>query len=381
MSATGIIEKIAAQESRIFSALKQPSHKQARQFSFELGPSRRDVLNFTNQLSIMVKAGMSLPDVMASIAGQTDNKKFRKIVFDIKTRIEAGESFSQALSVYPDVFGHLYINMIAAAELSGSLSMMLRKLAEYIDDELQTRSQVIGAMVYPAIIAFMAVSCTTFLLIFILPKFTALFVGKEHLLPKPTVMIMAISAFLKGHWPFVLAGLAVLIGGFISGIRTKVGRFWWDKTKLTLPLMKTLCNSLYITRSLHAMGVLVNAGVPILDTLVITAEVSGNTHYRLMWYKVHSSVKQGKKIAQSFGPRPLLPNSVIQMIRSGEDSGNLGQVLEDVSEFHSRQLKAVIKIVTSMIEPIMIVLMGFVVGFIAMAIVLPIFKMSSMVAH
>ncbi|MGB8226793.1 MAG: type II secretion system F family protein, partial [Sedimentisphaerales bacterium] len=304
-----------------------------------------------------------------------------KIILDMVNRIEAGESFSRALSRYPGVFGQLYINMVSAAELSGSLSMMLRKLADYIDEELQTRSQVIGAMVYPAIIAFMAISCTTFLLIFVLPRFTAIFAGKEHMLPKPTVIIMAISSFLRHYWPGVLAGIAVVIGSFIYGIRTKTGRFWWDRIKLTLPLMKKLCSSLYIARSLHAMGVLVNAGVPILDTLVVTAQVSGNVHYKTMWYNVHTSVKQGKKISQSFGPKPLLPSSAVQMIRSGEESGSLGQVLEDVSEFYSRQLKTTIKLVTSMIEPIMIIMMGVLVGFIAMAIILPIFKMSTMMGH
>jgi type II secretory pathway component PulF len=381
MQAVATAEKTSAPESRIPNAPKQTPLKRISGFSVELGPSRKDVLNFTNQLSVMVKAGIALPDAMESIAVQVENKKFRKIIFDLKSRIEAGESFSQALARYPDVFGYLYINMIAAAELSGSLSMMLRKLVDYIDQELQTRSQVIGAMVYPAIIAFMAVTCTTFLLIFVLPRFTQIFAGKEHLLPKPTVIIMAVSGFLKHYWMGVLAGLAVLIGGFIFGITTKVGRFWWDRAKLVIPLMKTLCNSLYIARSLHAMGVLVNAGVPILDTLVITAQVSGNIHYKTMWYTVHKSVKQGKKIAQSFGPKPLLPSSAIQMIRSGEESGNLGQVLEDVSEFYSRQLKNTIKLVTSMIEPIMIVIMGAIVGFIAMAIVLPIFKMSTMMGH
>jgi type IV pilus assembly protein PilC len=374
-------EKIPAPESRTSNAPKQSPLKQISEFSVEFGPSLKDVLSFTNQLSVMVKAGIALPEAMESIAAQVENKKFRRIIFDIKNRIEAGESFSQALARYPDVFGHLYINMIAAAELSGSLSMMLRKLVDYIDQELQTRSQVIGAMVYPAIIAFMAVVCTIFLLTFVLPRFTQIFVGKEHMLPKPTIIIMAVSSFLKHYWPGVLAGLAVLIGGFVFGIRMKTGRFWWDRAKLIIPLMKTLCSSLYIARSLHAMGVLVNAGVPILDTLVITAEVSGNIHYKKMWYAVHRSVKQGKKIAQSFGPNPLLPSSAVQMIRSGEDSGTLGQVLEDVSEFYQRQLRATIKLVTSMIEPIMIMIMGLLVGFIAMAIVLPIFKMSRMIGH
>jgi type II secretory pathway component PulF len=381
MAAVITAEKIAAPEGRTSNAPKQSPLKKISGFSVELGPSLKDVLNFTNQLSVMVKAGISLPEAMESIAVQVENKKFRRIIFDIKNRVEAGESLSQALGRYPNVFGHLYINMIAAAEMSGSLSMMLRKMVDYIDQEIQTRSQVVGAMVYPAIIAFMAVTCTTFLLVFVLPRFTHIFVGKEHMLPKPTIIIMAVSSFLKHYWPGVLAGLAVLIGGFVFGISTKVGRSWWDKAKLIIPLMRTLCNSLYIARSFHAMGVLVNAGVPILDTLVITAEVSGNIHYKTMWHAVYKSVKQGKKIAESFGPKPLLPSSAIQLIRSGEESGTLGQVLEDVSEFYSRQLKATIKLVTSMIEPIMIIIMGLVVGFIAMAIVLPIFKMSTMMGR
>jgi type IV pilus assembly protein PilC len=381
MPAVGTIDKMAAPESRTSISSKQPPQKRLVGFSIEFGPGLKDILNFTNQLAVMVKAGIALPEAMESIGLQVENKKFRRIILDMKNRIEAGESFSQALGRYPDVFGHLYVNMIAAAELSGSLSIMLCKLADYTDQELQTRSQIIGAMVYPVIIAFMAVTCTTFLLVFVLPRFTQLFVGKEYLLPKPTIIIMAISSFLRHYWPGVLAGAAVFIGGFVAAIRTTAGRLWFDKVKLTLPLMKTLCSCLYITRSLHAMGVLVNAGVPILDTLVITAEVSGNMHYKKMWYAVHNSVKQGKKIAQSFGPKPLLPSSAVQMIRSGEESGTLGQVLGDVSEFYQRQLKSIIKLVTSMIEPIMIILMGLLVGFIAMAIVLPIFKMSAMAGH
>ncbi|MHB0946444.1 MAG: type II secretion system F family protein [Sedimentisphaerales bacterium] len=359
------------------SGQQQTTLKRLSEFSLELGPSLKDVLNFTNQLSVMVKAGIALPEAIEAIGLQIENKKFRKIILDLKSRIESGESFSQALARYPKVFGRLYINMIAAAELSGSLSLMLRKITEYLDQEIQTRSQVIGAMIYPGIIAVMAVTCTTFLLVFVLPRFTALFAGKEAMLPKPTIIIMAISGFLRGNWMYVLIGVAVAVFGLGAYIKTTTGRFWLDKIKLVVPVMKTLCNSLYITRSLGAMGILTNAGVPILETLEITAEVSGNVHYKKMWRDVYNSVKQGKRIAQSFSAKPLLPISAIQMIRSGEDSGTLGQVLEDVSEFYQRQLKATIKIVTAMIEPLMIIVMGFLVGFIAMAVILPIFKMSA----
>jgi type IV pilus assembly protein PilC len=371
---------------------QQTFGQRMRNFRVEFGPSRKDILSFTNQLAVMIRAGISLQDSLESIAEQNDNQKFKAIIVDLKNKIEGGQSFSQALSHYPDVFNNLYINMVAAAEISGSLSKMLQKLAEYLDQEAETRSRVKGAMVYPVMIAVFAVAVTIFLLCFVLPRFTAIFAGKEHLLPAPTKILMASSAFLRGYWYFILPAVAGAFGGFIYFIGTEVGRPWWDKTKLTLPLIKTLCRSLYITRSLHTMGVLTSAGVPILDTISITAQISGNSLYKNMWLGVQQQVREGKKIATSLNQlggsetkkrfrrsSNLMPNNVVQMIKSGEDSGTLSDVLRDVSEFYARELQTVIKTVTSMIEPVMIVLMGILVGFIAMSIILPIFKMSSVV--
>jgi type IV pilus assembly protein PilC len=327
----------------------------------------------------MVRAGISLQDSLESIAAQNDNRKFKVVITDLKNRIEAGQSFSQALAEHPQVFSDLYMNMVAAAEISGSLSGMLQKLAEYLDAEAETRSQMRGAMVYPIIIAVMAVAVTVFLLCFVLPRFTAIFAGKEHLLPTPTKVLMASSAFLRGYWFLIMPAVGALFWVFWYFIGTKGGRLWWDKTKLSLPLIKTLCRSLYITRSMHTMGVLTRAGVPILNTISITAQIAGNTLYKNMWLGVHEEVRQGKKIASSLGQYNLMPSNVVQMIKSGEDSGTMSDVLRDVSNYYARELKSVIKTVTSMIEPIMIVLMGVLVGFIAMSIILPIFKMSSVV--
>lgn len=349
------------------------------QFRVEFGPSAKDILGFTNQLAVMVRAGISLQDSLESIAEQTENQKFKSVITDLKNRIEAGQSFSQALAEHSQVFSDLYINMVGAAEISGSLSDMLQKLAEYLDSEAETRSQIKGAMVYPIIIAVMAVSVTVFLLCFVLPRFTAIFAGKEHLLPAPTKILMASSAFLRGYWYFIVPAIGAMFWGFWYFVGTPGGRQWWDRVKLTLPLIKTLCQSLYITRSMHTMGVLTRAGVPILNTLAITAQIAGNTLYKRMWLGVHEEVRQGKKIASSLSQYNLMPNNVVQMIRSGEDSGTMADVLRDVSNFYARELKTVIKTVTSMIEPIMIVLMGVLVGFIAMSIILPIFRMSSLV--
>jgi len=348
-------------------------------FRVEFGPSRKDILSFTNQLAVMVRAGISLQDTLDAIAQQQEKQKFRAIINDLKNRIESGQSFSQALAEHPQVFSNLYINMVAAAEISGSLSDMLQKLAEYLDLEAETRSQIKSAMVYPIIIATMAVSVTIFLLCFVLPRFTAIFAGKEHLLPRPTVILMASSAFLRHYWLFILPGIGAAMWGFWYFINTEAGRFWWDKTKLVLPLIKTLCRNLYITRSLHTMGVLTRAGVPILNTISITAQISGNVLYKAMWLAVYEEVRQGKKIASSLFQSSLMPSNVVQMIRSGEDSGTLSDVLRDISSYYARELKTIIKTVTSMIEPAMIVAMGVLVGFIAMSIILPIFKMSNLV--
>lgn len=349
-------------------------------FRVEFGPGSKDILSFTNQLAVMVRAGISLQDAFESIAEQQANQKFKRIIVDLKERIESGQSFSQALSEYPDVFSNLYINMVAAAEISGSLSDMLQKLAGYLDQEADTRSQIKGAMAYPMIIATMAISVTVFLLCFVLPKFTAIFAGKENYLPTPTKILMGSSAFLRTYWYYVILGVGGVIWGFMYFINTPVGRHWWDKTKLVLPVIKKLCRCICITRGLHTMGVLSHAGVPILDTISITAHISGNALYKKMWLGVHEEVRQGKKIAASLSKSKLMPPDVIQMIRSGEDSGTMSDVLRDVSEFYGRELRTVIKTVTSMIEPIMIVLMGVLVGFIAMSIMLPIFKMSSLVS-
>jgi type IV pilus assembly protein PilC len=351
-----------------------------RGFRVEFGPSRKDILHFTSQLAVMIRAGISLQDALEGIGSQCENMKFKAVLRDLKMRIEEGNSFSQALAEHPQVFNNLYINMVAAAEASGSLSDMLQKLAEYLDQEAETRSQVKSAMVYPIIIAVMAIAVTVFLLCFVLPRFTMIFRGKEDLLPVPTKVLMASSAFLRHWWYVLVPAIGAALWGFYFFINTTVGRAWWDRVKLVLPLIRTLCRSLYITRGLHTMGVLKRAGVPILNTISITAHISGNVLYKEMWLNVYEEVRQGKKIAAALARSTLMPSSVVQMIRSGEDSGNMADVLRDVSAFYGRELKGVIKMVTSMIEPIMIVCMGCLVGFIAMSIILPIFKMSSLVA-
>jgi len=343
------------------------------------GPSQRDILNFTSQLAVMIRAGISLRAALEGIADQTDNIKFRHLLLRLKQDVESGRQFSEALAKHPKHFGPLYVNMVRASEVSGSFSRMLDRVAAYLGQWLETRSMVIGAMIYPAVIAALAVAVTIFLLTFVLPKFAAVFAGKEAAMPWPTVFLMALSAFMVEWWWAVLLGLGGGLLVFWMIIRTEPGAWWWDAVKLRVPIFRRMFRALYISRGLHTMGELVNAGVPMLDTLHITGEVTGNRHYRRLWARVLHSVKGGKKIAQPLQQSNLLPKSVVQMISAGEESGKLGEVLAEVSGFYAKQLREVIKTVTSMIEPIMIIIMGSVVGFIAMAIILPIFKLSALV--
>ena len=343
-------------------------------------PTQKNVLDFTTQLSVMIRAGINLRSALDGIADQTDHKMFKKVINELKADVESGKQFSDALARHPKLFGPLYINMVRASEMSGSFSDMLSRIAGYIAQQMETRKMVIGASIYPAIIGTMAVTVTIFLMTFVLPKFYTIFEGKEDVLPWATNFLMLVSRTLTDQWMFILGGVAVIGGAIFAFIKTEVGSFWIDKMKLTVPVLKTMFRSLYITRSLQTMGQLINAGVPMLDTLTITSEISGNKIFEGMWRKVHNSVKQGRKIAEPLQGNTILPKAVTQMIAAGEESGKLGEVLDEISVFYAKQLKDHIKAVTGMIEPIMIILMGSIVGFIAMAIILPIFKMSQLVS-
>ncbi|MEK6701522.1 MAG: type II secretion system F family protein [Planctomycetota bacterium] len=342
-------------------------------------PTQGNVLDFTTQLAVMIRAGINLRTALEGIADQTTHAAFKKVLEQLKADVEGGKQFSEALVRHPKLFGPLYINMVRASEMSGSFSKMLDRIAQYIGQQIETRKMVIGAAIYPSIIGTLAVCVTIFLLTFVLPKFYQVFEGKEDILPWATTFLMGVSKGVVAYWPYLLGGIVAAIGGIIAFTRTELGSFWVDKLKLTLPIVRTMFKALYISRSLQTMGQLVNAGVPLLDTLAITGDISGNVLYKGMWRRVYTAVKTGKKIVQPLQKDNLLPKAVTQMISAGEESGRLGEVLDEISVYYAKQLKDAIKAVTGMIEPIMILMMGTVVGFIAMAVILPIFKMSQIV--
>lgn len=342
-------------------------------------PKQKHVLDFTQQLSVMIKAGINLRAALEGIAEQTEHPGFKKIIIGLKTDVESGKQFSDAIARHPKLFGPLYVNMVRASEMSGSFAKMLDRIAGYIAQQIETRKMVVGASIYPAVIGTMAVGVTVFLLTFVLPRFYKVFEGKEEALPWATKFLMNLSKFMVANWMLLVGSALAAVAALFAFIKTELGAFWLDKLKLSVPVLKTMFRSLYISRSLQTMGQLINAGVPMLDTLAITGDISGNRLYKTMWRSVYASVKQGRKITAPLQKTRLLPRAVSQMISAGEESGKLGEVLDEISQFYQKQLKEHIRAVTSMIEPIMIICMGGIVGFIAMAIILPIFKMSQVV--
>jgi type IV pilus assembly protein PilC len=270
--------------------------------------------------------------------------------------------------------------MVRASELSGSFGHMLDRIAKIITRQIETKKMIVGASIYPAVIGGLATIVTIFLLTFVLPRFAGVFAGKESVLPWPTIFLMGLSAWMVLYWWTVPIFIATVTCALYLCGRTERGGVFIDVLKLRFPVVRKMLRALYIMRSLQTLGELVNAGVPILSALEVTSNIAGNRQYHKLWQDVGEGISEGNRIHEVLNTTALLPKPVIQMISAGEESGKLGDVLEEISEYYDRVLRDAVKTFTSLLEPAMIVFMGGIVGFIAMAIILPIFKMSAVVS-
>jgi type IV pilus assembly protein PilC len=353
----------------------------ARWTGLDAGPGLKDVYSFTDQLAVMIDANVSIRKALEGVAQNTKNRKFRAILHQVAEDVTAGRPFSEALGAHPKVFSAFYVNMVRAAEMSGELGHMMERISSDLSQQIDTRRMLIGAMIYPAILFFMAVGAVVFCLTFALPRFTALFAGNEALLPKPTKILMAISDGLRTYWYVILAAMGAGVFAFRQAARSAWGRPLWHRIKLRIPVIRPMLRALYIFQSMRTMAELVEAGAPMLNILSIASDISPNTGYKKLWVRVQSDVRKGVKIARSLRGDPLMPSNVVEMVAAGEEAGMLGKVLHSIARYYEKELQARIKAVSAMIEPIMIIAMGAIVGFIAMSILLPVFKMSSVVAQ
>jgi type IV pilus assembly protein PilC len=338
--------------------------------------SKSEIIYTTAQLAIMVDTGITLSAALNGIVEQEQNPGLKKVLKELKEAVEGGEDFSTALARYPKLFDKTYVSLVKASEATGSLGPMLERIAGYLRKEVETRSKVRSAMAYPMVMMVLATAVTIFLLTYILPKFTPLFKSKGAQLPGPTKLMMQISDLMMGYWYVWIAVIAGLIVGYVMAKRTEPGRMFFDLVKINLPILGSMFRKVAISRSIRTLGTMLASGVPMLDALRLCGEVAGNYHYEQLWREVRDQVTGGKRICQVLVGHPLFPRVLVQMIAAGEETGKLDYVLERVSTYYDQEVDTALKTATSLIEPLMIIGMGFVVGSIGLALLLPIFSLS-----
>jgi type IV pilus assembly protein PilC len=335
-----------------------------------------EIIYATSQLAVMVDTGINLSVALESIAQQESNRTLKQVLTDLRNQVESGEDFSSALARHPKHFDRTYISLIKASEHTGTLGPMLDTIAEYQRKQLETRQKVRAAMAYPAVMLVLAIGVTIFLLTYVMPKFQPLFQRKGMKLPVMTRVLMAASHILIDYW--YLWALAAIVGviAFVVARRTEEGRRFFDWLKISVPLLGPLNRKVILSRSVRTLGTMVAAGVSMLDCIRLAAEVAGNYYYEQVWLGVLDKITQGDRIADSLRGNPLFPPTLVQMINSGEETAKLDAVLAKVSVYYDREVETSIKATTSLIEPLLIVVMGSVVGSIAMGLLLPIFSLS-----
>lgn len=335
-----------------------------------------EIIYMTNQLAIMTDTGITLAAALEGIAEQAENPTLQTVLNDLKHKVESGDDFSSALSNHPRLFDQTYVALVRAGEETGALSEMLDQIASYMRKDAENRSKVRSALTYPAVMLVLAIGVTIFLLTFILPKFAPLFTKKGIKLPTPTLIMMTASDLLLNYWYAWLAGAVGAIIAYIVAQRTTAGRQVLDYIKINLPLLGGMFRKVIISRSLRTLGTMVASGVQVLDAIQRTADVSANYYYEQAWQKVIHDVTNGSRICESLSGSPLFPTTLVQMIGAGEETGKLDSVLAKVSGHYEGEVETSLKTVTSLIEPMMITVMGVVVGGIGMALMLPIFSLS-----
>ena len=340
------------------------------------GIRQTDIIYVTSQLAVMAETGITLSTALDSIAQQEANPKLKSVLLDLKNRVEAGEDFSSALARHPRQFDRTYVALIKASEQTGTLAEMLDAIANYLRGQLETKHKVRAAMAYPGIMAAIAIAVTIFLLTYILPKFEPLFTRKGAKLPPPTIVMMTASNLLIDYWYLWIAGAVAVVAAYLIGRRTEPGKKLIDWTLIHLPIIGPLCRKVTISRSLRTLGTMVASGVSMLDAIRLTAEVSGNYYYEQVWMRALTGITDGNRIVDSLRNEKLLPPTVVQMIAAGEETGRLDHVLAKVSTYYDKEVETSLKATTSLIEPLMICVMGVVVGGIALGLLLPIFSLS-----
>ncbi len=338
----------------------------------------RDVVVFTRQLTTMIEAGMPLVQILDILGAQSDNKIFARQILAVKESVESGSTLSGAMAMHPRTFDELYTNMVQAGETGGILDTILQRLATYMEKMVSLKRKIKGAMIYPATIVSVAVIVTMILLVFVIPVFAELFVSFGKALPWPTQFVINLSNFTVA-WLHVIIALAIAaVVAIRQTYKTNRGHLWIDRFLLRVPVIGGLLLKASIARFTRTLGTLVSAGVPILDSLSITSRTAGNRVVEQAGFAVRESITQGKTMAEPLIESGVFPPMVCQMIGAGEMTGALDQMLSKIADFYEDEVDTAVATLTSLMEPLVIVVLGTVIGGLVIAMYLPIFQLGSL---
>jgi type IV pilus assembly protein PilC len=340
------------------------------------GVKEKDLVTFTRQFATMIDAGLPLVQCLEILSSQTDNKTFAQIISKVQSDVEGGATFAESLRKHPRAFPELYVNMVAAGEAGGILDTILSRLAAYIEKTMSLKKKVKGALVYPSVVVTVAVLVVALLLIFVIPTFEQMFSDFGGTLPLPTRLVTAASHWLAGYWYVPLFSIVALIVGLRQYRRTEGGRRISDSLILRIPVVGILVRKVAVAKFTRTLGTLISSGVPILDGLEVVAKTAGNKVVEEAILKTRQAISEGKTIAEPLQQTKVFPPMVVQMIGVGESAGALDTMLTKIADFYDDEVDSAVATLSSMLEPFIMVFLGVVIGFIVIAMYLPIFKLA-----
>lgn len=341
---------------------------------------REEVIGFSDQMAVMLETGVPLAEALGAFLTQSKSTHFRKVVEVVTDRITSGLSFSSAIGEFPRVFPRLMVSLLQASEAAGALGTMLRRVSEYLSSEHQTRRQIKGALAYPLIMVTMAIMVTGFLVVWVLPRFAAIYESRSADLPIPTKLLLDISGAVTSHGLVIGLAITVLAVGGWLGSRTDTGRRLIDNAKIRTPVVGPIMTNFYLTRVARTLATLLASGVTLPESIRILRGVVSNGMWGRLWDDLDEAISNGKTIGEVVLTSRVIPPSVGQMIAAGERTGRLPEVLTRVADVTERDFNESVKAGTQLIEPIMITAMGVMIGGVAIALLLPIFTMGSAMA-
>ena len=342
------------------------------------GPSTQDVLAFTQQLATLLEAGMELDRCLAILLDLTDNQRFRSILRGVLADIQSGSSFADSLAKHPRLFSRLYVNMVKAGEASGVLEMILSRLAGFLERSKAVRDEVTSAMIYPLLLLLVGGGAVVVMMNFVIPRFAQIFADTKQLMPLPTRILLAISTFTTSYW-WIFLGLIVV--GWVAlraYLQTEEGRVRWDQWKLELPLLGGLIREIEVSRFARTFGTLLQSGVPVLPAVSIVKETITNRVIAGAMSRLQEGAKRGEGISGPLRATGAFPSFSIHMAKVGEETGKLEEMLIKVADTYDERVRRTVKRLTSLLEPVLILALGAIVGFIVLSMLLAIFSINEL---